>query len=135
MICPACQKEIPDDSTFCLSCGRPINAVVLEELRPPEGSSTDGRATIYWMLAFMFLFFGGFLLFPGYFVGMGMMIPAISMIVVGVILLVARHLTLRRYAKSMASIRGEAFERGRCSYCGTLNPASAEKCESCGAAL
>ena len=133
--CPACKKEIPDDSTFCLSCGRPLKAEGVDMILPPEGSNTEGRATIYMMLSIMFLFFGCFLLIPGYFVGLGLIIPSLCMIVAGAVLLYARYLVLRRYARNVAGLRNEAAVRVRCRYCGSLNPDAAEKCESCGATL
>jgi ribosomal protein L40E len=102
---------------------------------PPAGSNTEERATIYMMLAIMFLFFGCFLLIPGYFVGLGMIIPSLCSIAAGAILLSARYFVLRRYARSVVELRKEAAVRIRCRYCGSLNPDAAEKCESCGATL
>jgi len=106
---------------------------------PPEGSKTEGRALIYMMLAIMCLFFGCFLLIPGFFVGLGLIIPSLCLIVAGVILLVARYFVLRRYAKKVVELREdlrkEATVKVRCRYCGSLNPSAAEKCESCGATL
>lgn len=135
MICPACKVEIPDNSTFCLSCGRPLTADGLDMILPPDGSHTEERATIYLMLAIMGLFFGCFLLIPGYFVGLGLVIPAACLIVVGVILLAARYYILRRYAKRVEKLRKDAAVRVRCRYCGALNPDAARKCDTCGATL
>jgi len=102
---------------------------------PPEGSNTEERATIYMMLSIMFLFFGCFLLIPGYFVGLGLIIPSLCLVVAGAILLSARYFVLRRYAERVVELRKEAAVRVRCRYCGSLNTDTAEKCESCGATI
>ncbi len=133
--CPACKKEVPDDSTFCPSCGRPLKAEGLDMILPPEGSNTENRATMYMIMAIMFLFFGCFLMFPAIFVGVGMIIPAACLIVLGLVFVAMRYRVLRRYAKNVVSLRKEASVRVRCRYCGSLNPEPAEKCESCGATL
>ncbi len=135
MKCPACKKEIPDDSTFCLSCGRPLKDEGVDAITPPEGSNTENRATIYMILAIMFLFFGCFLLIPGFFVGPGLMIPSSIVVVLGVVFLGARYYVLGQYARRVEALRKQAAIRVKCKYCGSLNPESAEKCESCGAAL
>ncbi len=135
MICPACKKEVPEDSTFCLSCGRPLKDEGVDIITPPEGSNTENRAMIYMILAIMFLFFGCFLLIPGYFVGPGMMIPATVVAALGVVFLAARYRVLGQYTKKVEKLRKEAAVRVKCRYCGTLNSESAEKCESCGAGL
>jgi len=123
-----CKAEIPDNSTFCLSCGRPLSADGIDMILPPNGSHTEGRATMYLMLAIMCLFFGFFLLIPGYFVGFGMIIPAVGLIVVGSILLVARYHVLRRYAKRVESFRKDAAVKVPCKYCGSLNSRTDQKC-------
>jgi hypothetical protein len=133
--CPACKTEIPDESTFCLSCGRPVRPEGVDMILPPEGSRTEERAIIYLMLAIMSLFFGLFLLIPGYFVGLGLMIPASILVVVGVVFLTARYYVLRRYAEQVEKLREESAIRVKCSYCGSLNPQGSQKCSSCGARI
>jgi RNA polymerase subunit RPABC4/transcription elongation factor Spt4 len=133
--CPACKSEIPDDSKFCLSCGRPIKPEGFDMILPPEGSHTQDRAMIYMMLAIMCLFFGLFLLIPGYFVGLGLMIPASILVVIGAVFLVARYYVLRHYAEHVEKLREESAIRVRCRYCGSLNPQEDEKCIGCGAPL
>lgn len=102
---------------------------------PPAGSHTEDRATIYLMLAIMSLFFGLFLLIPGYFVGLGLMIPASVLVVVGVVFLISRYYVLRKYAEQVEKLREESAIRVRCRYCGSLNPQEDEKCIGCGAPL
>ena len=133
--CPACQKEVPDDSTFCLSCGRPLKADGMDMILPPEGSNTEGRALMYFIGAIMCIFFGGFLLIPGIFVGLGLIIPALCVVVIGFVFLAMRYSVLRRYAKNVAVLRKEASVKVKCSYCGTLCPEGAVTCDSCGARL
>lgn len=133
--CPACQRELPDDSTFCLSCGRPIKAEGMDMILPPEGSNTETRAMMYLIGAIMCIFFGGFLLIPGVFVGLGLIIPALCVVVVGVVFLALRYRVLRGYAKNVAQLRKAASVRVKCSYCGSLSREGALTCESCGARL
>jgi hypothetical protein len=102
---------------------------------PPEGSHTEDRATIYMMLAIMCLFFGLFLLIPGYFVGLGMVIPASGLVVAGIVLLLARYYILRGYAERVEKFRSASAIRVRCRYCGSLNKQEEEKCIGCGAPL
>lgn len=135
MNCPACKAEIPDNSTFCLSCGRPLTADGLDMILPPSGSHTEERATIYLMLAIMSMFFGIFLLIPGFFVGPGLIIPATGLIVVGVILLLARYYILRRYSQRVEDLRKDAAVKVPCKYCGSLNQQTDKKCGGCGAPL
>jgi len=133
--CPACKKELPDDSTFCSSCGRPLKAEGVDMILPPEGSNTENRAMMYMIMAIMFLFFGFFLIIPGIFVGLGLIIPALCLIVLGIVFVAMRYRVLRRYAKDVMALRKEASVKIRCRYCGSLNPDKAERCISCGATL
>jgi len=48
--CKHCDAELPDEAKFCLSCGRSVDMLVLEPVKPPSGSDTDTRAVI--LLAF-----------------------------------------------------------------------------------
>ena len=34
--CPHCHKDLPDDSTFCIYCGRPIEKVKMKDLEKAE---------------------------------------------------------------------------------------------------
>ncbi len=135
MICPACKTETADDSTFCPSCGRPLKAEGIDMILPPDGSHTEERATLYLMFAIMSLFFGLFLLIPGFLVGLGLLIPAIALCVVGAILLLVRYRILRQYAKKVEELRKESAIRVRCRYCGSLNTQEAQKCIGCGAPM
>jgi len=87
------------------------------------------------MLAIMALFFGFFLLIPGYFVGLGLIAVSVGLIIVGFILLAARYYVLARYASGIEKFRREAVVKVTCRYCGNSNPRSFEKCERCGAPL
>lgn len=102
---------------------------------PPEGSRTEGRAMMYLMLAIACLFFGLFLLFPGYFVGWGLIVPAVCLVIIGIASLGARYYILRRYARRVEEFRKKAAIRVRCKYCGALNPDTAMRCDRCGATL
>lgn len=135
MICSACKKETPDGSTFCPSCGMPLKAEGLDMIVPPEGSHTEERATIYMMFAIMCLFFGLFLVIPGYFVGVGLLMPAVGLVLIGIVLVVARYYILRSYATRVEEFRRESAIRVRCRYCASLNTQEAQKCIGCGAPL
>jgi len=87
------------------------------------------------MISIMCLFFGFFLLIPGYFIGWGMVIPALGMIICGIALLIARYYIIRRYAKRVEEFRKKAAIRVRCRYCGALNQDTARRCDTCGATL
>lgn len=61
MFCPACGKEIPDDSLFCLKCGKSPHATVgaskpLE--REPVEESHAFRNILILVIAAIFLFLG-----------------------------------------------------------------------------
>ena len=30
-VCPHCHKDLPDDSTFCIYCGKPLKKVSMKE--------------------------------------------------------------------------------------------------------
>jgi len=102
---------------------------------PPEGSKTEERAMIYLMLAFMCLFFGFFLMIPGYFIGWGLVVPAGGIVLCGIAFLVARYYIIRRYAKRVEEFRKRSAIRVRCRYCGALNADTARRCDTCGATL
>lgn len=135
MKCPACKTEIPDDSKFGLSCGSPTKEEGIDMILPPDGSNTESRATMYMMFAIMSLFFGFFLLIPGFLVGWGLVVPSVGLIIVGFALVLARYRLLRRYAQRVEKFRQESAIRVRCRYCGALNPQNDEKCMGCGAPL
>ena len=90
---------------------------------------------MYMIMAIMFLFFGCFLLIPGAFVGLGLIIPSVCLIIIGLVFVAMRSMVLKRYAKSVMELRKEASVKVRCGYCGSLNRETAKKCESCGATL
>jgi len=90
---------------------------------------------MYMIMAIMFLFFGCFLLIPGVFIGLGLIIPSLCLVVLGIVFVAMRYRVLRRYAKSVMDLRKEAAVKIRCRYCGSLNPDATERCISCGATL
>ena len=94
------------------------------------------RAILMLMFSIMLLFFGLFLLFPAYFLDsmIGYTI-CLTMVSGGVILLIVRYFTLRRYSVKVEQFRAEAAERIKCKYCGSMNPLDAERCLGCHAPL
>jgi len=128
--CSFCGAEIPNESKFCLSCGRAVDILAVEPIRPPDGSDTDTTAIVLLAFAAMLLFFG---------IGMAITIflwpVAVILFAVGSALLVARHFVLSSYAKRVEKHRQELAAKVKCVYCGTMNERSDEKCVSCGAGL
>jgi len=112
-----------------------VKAEDIDMILPPEGSNTESQAMMYLIFAIMSLFFGCFLLLPAFFVGLGLLIPAVGLIVIGIALLAARYYVLRRYAKRVEQLRKDAAVKVRCRYCGALSSESARRCEFCGATL
>lgn len=136
MRCPNCQSEIPDNSVFCLTCGRPIKEEGLEPIEPKSGSPTDMRATMLMAFSFMLLFFGLFLLFPAYFIGSSIVyILCTVMVAIGIVMIIARFLLLRSYTVKIEQFRAEAAEKVKCQYCGSMNSPGTDKCIGCHAPL
>jgi hypothetical protein len=134
--CPGCKSEIPDNSVFCLLCGRPIKENGLEPIEPPSGSSTETRSIMLLVFAFMVLFFGSFLLIPAYFIqSLVLFLVCVLLIAAGALMLVARFMILRRYSKKIEEFREEASEKVKCTYCGSMNSLDAERCVGCHAPL
>jgi ribosomal protein L40E len=134
--CPGCKSEVPDNSVFCLSCGRPIKEEGLEPIEPPSGSKTETKSTLLLMLAIMAWFFGFFLLIPAFFIqSIPFFLVCTAVIVVGALMLVARFVILRRYSEKVEELRKEASEKIKCQYCGSMNPLDAEECVGCQAPL
>ena len=119
-----------------MSCGRPIKEEGLEPIQPPSGSQTETKSTLLQMFAIMVLFFGVFLLVPAFFIqSIVFFLVCAALIAAGALMLVARFVILRRYAKKIEEFREEASEKTKCKYCGSLNSLEAEKCIGCHAPL
>ena len=119
-----------------MSCGRPIKEEGLEPIQPPSGSQTETKSIMLLMFAIMVLFFGIFLLIPAFFIwSIGFLLVCAVLIAAGTLMLVARYVILRRYAKKVEEFREEAAEKVKCKYCGSMNTLDAEKCIGCHAPL
>jgi ribosomal protein L40E len=119
-----------------MSCGRPIKEEGLEPIQPPSGSQTETKSILLLMFAIMVLFFGTFLLVPAYFVhSIVFFLVCLALIVAGTLMLIARFVILRQYAKKVEEFREEAAEKIKCEYCGGMNSMDAEKCIGCHAPL
>ena len=119
-----------------MSCGRPIKEEGLEPIQPPSGSQTETKSILLLMFAIMVLFFGTFLLVPAYFVhSIVFFLVCLALIVAGTLMLIARFVILRQYAKKVEEFREEASEKIKCKYCGSMNSLDAEKCIGCQAPL
>jgi zinc-ribbon domain len=57
MYCPSCGKDIPDGSTFCLQCGKPISSV------PAEAKKTYSLETIWKIFAALVVIIGAIFIF------------------------------------------------------------------------
>lgn len=140
--CPNCGADIPDDSRFCLGCGKEMPGKSLPE-QAPEDSEPSVSSMMLFALSFMIFFFAIVPIILGSWEGGCLMIAA------GVVLVIIAFLNLnasRKHAEKIAEQRERAAERMqraaelanvkiKCRYCGALNDRSALKCESCGATL
>ncbi len=130
MKCPSCSSDIPDESRFCLKCGKEVVASPAP-VQPPEDDSSEVFAMMCMAFAFMLFFFS---LAPFF---MGIWVAGIAMLAVGVVLMLAGYRMIRVSKKEhMAMLEKKAEKvKIKCRYCDTLNDEDAERCRSCGAAL
>lgn len=133
MKCQTCGTEIPDDSKFCLSCGRRTTRgqapPVVQPTKIPLDDDTDTKANLLLAFASMLLFFGiGFLLPRWFFV-------AVPLFVVGAVLLVARHFVINSCGDKVEKLQRKVVEEFTCQCCGSVNDPGAYKCFDCGAPL
>ena len=42
-VCPYCHKDLPDDSTFCIYCGKPLEKVSMKDLEKAKEKITKER--------------------------------------------------------------------------------------------
>jgi len=130
--CPSCSSDIPDESKFCLNCGREVAA--RSAATPAEPSQDDGSEMFAMMcMAFAFMLFF-FSLAPFF---MGIWYAGVAMLGVGVVLMLAGYRMIRvskRERMAMAEKKAMRIKL-KCRYCGTLNDEQAERCQSCGASL
>lgn len=132
MKCPSCSSDIPDESNFCLKCGKAMGKVQDQPQTPPEDD--DGSEVFSMMcMAFAFMIFF-FSLVPFF---LGILYAGMAMLGVGVILMLAGYRMIRVSKRERIRLVEKKAEkiRIRCRYCGTLNDESAERCVSCGASL
>ena len=125
MFCPSCGYDIPEGSRFCLKCGKGLGA----EAQPQEDDSSEMFAMLCMAFAFMMFFFS---LAPFF---LGIWVAGVAMLAVGVVLMLAGYRMIRTSRKERAEAVQRSNVRIRCTYCGTLNEESDERCDSCGASL
>ena len=125
MKCPSCSCSIPDESRFCLKCGK--------DLAPVANPSKDDGSELFAMMcmgiAFMMFFFS---MAPFF---MGIWIAGVAMLGVGVVLMFAGYRMIRASRRDQVAAVQRRNVRVRCRYCGTLNEEHDDKCDSCGAGL
>ena len=125
MKCPACSSDIPDDSRFCLKCGKDLAAPAPQ----PEDDGSEMFAMMCMAIAFMMFFFS---MAPFF---MGIWIAGVAMLAVGVVLMLAGYAMIRASKKDRLAAAQRRDIRVRCGYCGSLNGEDDERCDSCGASL
>ncbi len=125
MKCPACGSGIPEDSRFCLKCGKDLSP----RAQLPKDEGPELFALMCMGIAFMMFFFS---LVPFL---MGIWIAGLAMITVGIVLMFAGYRMIRASRRDEVTIIQQRTVRIRCRYCGTLNEERAERCSSCGASL
>jgi hypothetical protein len=123
--CRTCGAEIPDQSRFCLRCGKDQAAPAQQ----PDDDSSEVFSLMCMGIAFMMFFFS---LAPFF---LGIWVAGLAMLLVGVGLMLIGYRMIRTSKRD----RIEAAERSsvmvRCRYCGSLNHEHDERCDSCGASL
>jgi len=129
--CPSCQSDIPDESRFCLKCGKEVAPAPAPAQTSPEDDSSEVFAMMCMAFAFMLFFFS---LAPFF---MGIWVAGLAMLCVGVVLMLAGYRMIRVSKRErMAMVEKKATKiKLKCRYCGSLNDEHAERCESCGAGL
>ena len=125
MKCPSCRLDIPDESMFCLKCGKDVAAAA----HLPKDDGSELFAMMCMGIAFMMFFFS---LAPFF---MGIWIAGVAMLGVGVVLMFAGYHMIRASRRDHVAIVQRKNIRVRCRYCGTLNREHDDKCDSCGASL
>lgn len=132
MKCPSCSSDIPDESRFCLKCGKEVVAV--PAVAPVQQSEDDGSEMFSMMcMAFAFMLFF-FSLAPFF---MGIWAAGIAMLAVGVVLMLAGYRMIRvsRRDRMAMQERKAVMIKVKCQYCDSLNDEGAQRCHSCGASL
>ena len=125
MKCPSCGSDIPDESRFCLKCGKEVIA----SAQLPEDDGSEMFAMMCMAFAFMMFFFS---MAPFF---LGIWIAGVAMLGVGVVLMFAGYRMIRSSRKDRAAMIQRKSVMVRCRYCGTLNVEHDDKCDSCGANL
>jgi len=127
--CPACSSDIPDESRFCLKCGKDLSPPAPAAVPQQEDDDTSMFAMMCMAFAFMMFFFS---LAPFF---MGIWIAGIAMLGVGVVLMLAGYRMIRVSKRERIAMAERRNIRVKCRYCGSLNGEDAERCHSCGASL
>lgn len=135
MRCPVCQKDLPEDAKYCLSCGQEVNPLMAKAMPTtvlgPE--ATDAMLLGFGMMALMF---GFLLILPAALISDHFLweLP-VGVSAIGVLLLVVRHFMIKSRVKTIEKKIEEKEAKVRCRYCGSLNEQKAQKCIGCGAPM
>ncbi len=138
MRCPNCGENVRNRlAAFCPICGKELPHPTREERTRAIDRSIAGATLI---VSLVLLILGPSLLLPDvimhHFGGGTLYWPhQMYMIVVGAVLLVARHPFARRARLARVQLLRSVQERWTCSYCGKDNLVGSRECESCGAPL
>jgi ribosomal protein L40E len=124
-----CGTLNPDEYQFCGKCGSSLT---------PTIRSNDETSP----LAISLMAVGGMLLFFSFFFGLvaaiavpGFWIPTLIIALIAMGMMVAGYKVHLRKRKEEEEEVVEIRERGRCEYCGSMNPPNSIECEFCGAPL
>lgn len=132
MKCPSCSSEIPEESKFCLSCGKPVAQAQPPVQQPPED---DDGSEVFAMMCMAFAFMVFFFSLVPFF--LGIWYAGLAMLGVGVVLMLAGYRMIRVSKKERIQLVEKKATRVKlkCRYCGTLNDEDEQRCSSCGASL
>jgi ribosomal protein L40E len=127
--CRFCAADIPDESRFCLKCGKDVS--LLPSQTP--GLDQDEDSSMFAMMCMAFAFMMFFFSLAPFF--LGVWVAGVGMLAVGVVLMLAGYRMIRVSKKDRLERMERQAIKIKCRYCGSLNEQAATRCKSCGASL
>jgi hypothetical protein len=127
--CRFCSADIPDESRFCLKCGKDVNPQSAQQMPSDQDEDSTMFAMMCMAFAFMMFFFS---LAPFF---MGVWIAGVGMLTVGVVLMLAGYRMIRVSRRDRLERLERQAVKVKCRYCGSLNGQHDARCKSCGANL
>ncbi len=126
---------IPDESKFCLSCGKPLEQAQTQAPQQPSPPEEDDSTEMFSMMAMAFAFMLFFFSLVPFF--LGATYAGMAMLGVGVVLILVSYRMVRVSKRERVQMveKKATKVKIKCRYCGTLNDEAEQRCGSCGASL